>query len=133
MKMLVVEDDMLSRSLLQKRLVRFGECHVAVDGREGLTAVENAVQAGEPYQLICLDIMMPEIDGLQCLREIRALEERLAVPPDRRARILMTTAVDTMKSVMEAYARGGCDGYLVKPFEQEALYDALRLCGFAVQ
>lgn len=132
MKMLIVEDDQFSRSLLQKMLSPHGECHVAVNGKEGLVAVASALEEGAHYRLICLDIMMPEVDGLQCLREIRALERKFAVTGEERAKIVMTTAVDNMKSVMEAYSRGGCDAYLVKPFEQKALFVTLRTCGLAL-
>jgi two-component system chemotaxis response regulator CheY len=128
MKILIAEDDLISRNLLQKMLVRFGECDVAVNGREALAAFSLALQEGEPYSLACLDIMMPEMDGIECLKEMRRLEKENAVLDGNEVKIVMTTALDNMKSVMEAYYRGGCNAYLVKPIERETLYATLRDC-----
>ena len=63
MKTLIVEDDFTSRLLLQEILKRFGEIHIAVNGKEAVAAVRSAMDAGVPYDLICLDMMMPEMDG----------------------------------------------------------------------
>ena len=75
MKSLIVEDDFTSRLLLQEYLKVYGIPHIAVNGREAVEAVRLALEARDHYNLICLDIMMPEMDGQQALREIRALEE----------------------------------------------------------
>ncbi len=75
MKTLIVEDDFTSRVLLQEVLKRDGTVHIAVNGKEAVDAVRAAMDAGEPYDLICLDIMMPEMDGYEALKEIRAIEE----------------------------------------------------------
>jgi len=72
MKTLVVEDDFTSRLLLQTILKAYGECHVAADGTEALAAFLEAERTEQPYQLICLDIMMPDLDGKEVLRSIRA-------------------------------------------------------------
>ena len=63
MKTLIVEDDFTSRLLLQELLRRFGPCHVAVNGVEAVDAVTAALTANAPYDLICLDIMMPVMGG----------------------------------------------------------------------
>ena len=75
MKTLIVEDDFTSRLLLQELLKGYGPAHVAVNGKEAVEAARMAMDAGEPYDLICLDIMMPEMDGHGALKEIRAQEE----------------------------------------------------------
>ena len=131
MKILIVEDDQICRNLLKKMLARYGECHVAENGKAGLAAVALALQEEDPYQLVCLDIMMPEIDGLQCLKEIRA-QEKQYTDKKQPVKIIMTTAVDAMQSVMEAYSQGGCNAYLVKPFDHDVLEEALRLCDLPV-
>ena len=74
MKTLVVEDDLVSRQLLQTILSRYGECNVAVNGKEALSAFSLAWKALQPYDLICLDVMMPEMDGQETLRQIRKIE-----------------------------------------------------------
>ena len=120
MKTLIVEDDFTCRVLLQSLLAPYGDCHAAVDGKEALSAYHLAWKAGEPYDLICLDIMMPEMDGQNVLREIRGHEESWDIRSHRGATIIMTTALDDVGNVMSAFD-GLCDGYLVKPIEREKL------------
>jgi two-component system chemotaxis response regulator CheY len=63
MKSLIVDDDFFSRRILQALLAGYGESHVAVDGKEALFAFKQAIAEEQPYDVICLDIMMPEMDG----------------------------------------------------------------------
>ncbi|MBN1760351.1 MAG: response regulator [Chitinispirillaceae bacterium] len=125
MKTLVVEDDFTSRLLLQELLKSFGEVHVAVNGKEAVMAVEKAFTAGESYDLVCLDIMMPEMDGHQALAKIRSLEEARGTVSSEGMKIIMTTALDDVKSVSAAYEKL-CDGYLVKPIDKTKLTAQLK-------
>ena len=117
MKTLIVEDDFTSRLLMQEFLKSFGSSHIAVNGREAVEAVRLAIEAGEPYDLICLDIMMPEMDGLQALKEIRGMEAAGGIGPSQGARIVMTTALADVKNLSTAYSNL-CDAYLTKPIEK---------------
>lgn len=125
MRMLVVEDEPVSRLLLQKILEPYGEVHVAVHGREAVEAVRTALEKGERYDLICLDIMMPELDGQAALRMIRESEETVGITSTRGAKIIMVTALDDAKTIVDAY-RELCDGYLVKPVDRGKLNELLR-------
>ena len=93
MKALIVEDDFTSRLFLQTFLSRYGECHVAVNGKEAVEAFRLATNNGSPYDLICMDIMMPEMDGQEAVRQMRALEDAGGVLSHRGVKIIMTTAV----------------------------------------
>ena len=84
----------MSRRLLQAILAPHGACHVAVGGREALEAFKMALKDKQPYNLICLDIMMPEMDGQEVLKEIRRTEDELGISGCDRAKIIMTTALD---------------------------------------
>ena len=128
MNTLIVEDDFTSRLLMQELLKTYGPSHVAVNGKEAVQAVRAALAAKEPYNLICLDIMMPEMDGQEALKEIRASEEACGVFSTAGAKIVMTTAVKNMKSVSTAF-NSLCDAYLVKPIEKTKLLEALRQLG----
>jgi two-component system, chemotaxis family, chemotaxis protein CheY len=128
MKTLIVEDDFTSRLLLQELLKGFGPSHIAVNGKEAVEAARVARESGAPYDLICLDIMMPEMDGQEALRLIRAQEETKGIIFSHGAKIVMTTAVNDLKNVMAAYS-SLCDGYLVKPIEKAKLLAELRKMG----
>ena len=125
MKTLIVEDDFTGRLLLQKLLTRYGECHIAVNGREAVAASHMASEAGQAYDLICMDIMMPEMDGQTALKEIRAMEEARGIVSTRGAKIVMTTALGDIKNMATAY-RELCDGYLVKPIDKAKLIALLE-------
>ena len=125
MKTLIAEDDFTSRLLLQKILEKHGTCHIAVNGKETVEAARKAIEEGEPYDLICLDIMMPEMDGQEALAEIRRLEETMVVSGEIRTRIIMTTALADRTNVLKARERR-CDGFLAKPIDKAKLEEDLR-------
>ncbi|MFO7655237.1 MAG: response regulator [Candidatus Krumholzibacteriia bacterium] len=131
MRILVVEDDFISRRLLCRYLEPYGECDVAVNGREAIQAVRRALNSGPRYDLVCLDIMMPDMDGQQTLREIRILEKEGGVAPEDTARVIMTTALEDHVNVMKAF-RSQCDGYVVKPIERKRLLQILHESGLPV-
>ena len=128
MKSLIAEDDFTSRLLLQELLKSYGPSHIAVNGKEAVEAVRVALENGEPYALICLDIMMPEMDGQEALRQIRAQEEAKGIPSTNGARIVMTTALNDPHNVMVAY-RSLCDAYLTKPIHKAKLIEELHKMG----
>ena len=132
MKSLVVEDNLMSRILLQKILAPYGETHVAVDGKEAIIAFRISIEEKQPYDLICLDIMMPEMDGHAVLKEIRKIEDADDSPGRDNVKIVMTTAMDDSKNVMRAF-KAQCDGYLVKPFEKQKFFEELRKLGLPGQ
>ncbi len=125
MKTLIVEDDFTSRLLLQEILKVYGPSHVAVNGKEAVAAVRLALAQNAPYDLVCMDIMMPEMDGQQALREIRELEEAKGILSSSGAKVVMITALTDVKNVSAAY-RNLCDGYLTKPIEKSKLLEELR-------
>jgi two-component system chemotaxis response regulator CheY len=125
MKTLIVEDDFTSRLLLQELLKGYGETHIAVNGKEAVEAVRLALNEKQPYSLILLDIMMPEMDGQEALTHIRALEEERQISSFDGAKIVMTTALGDLKNVLAAYT-SLCDAYLTKPIEKRKLLEKLR-------
>ncbi len=121
MKTLIVEDDFLARSLLSTVLAEYGVCHVAVNGEEALAAVVRGFEEKNPYDLICLDIMMPVMDGQQALQEIRKIEEKIGIMGIDATKVIMITAVDDSKNIMKAFRQGQCEAYLTKPLDREKL------------
>ncbi len=128
MKALIAEDDFTSRLLLQTILSPYGECHVAVNGREAIEAFTKARNEGAPYDLLCLDIMMPEMDGQAALKEIRAIEEADGILSTFGVKIVMTTALGEPKNVIDAFMEL-CDAYIIKPVEKAKLLATLQTLG----
>ncbi|MBF0545007.1 MAG: response regulator [Candidatus Riflebacteria bacterium] len=128
MRILVVEDDFVSRCVFSEYLKPYGEVDVAENGLEGVNAFQAALNEGKPFQLVCLDIMMPEMDGQTVLKEIRILEEKREIRGLDGAKVIMTTALDDFQSIMTAF-KGQCEGYLVKPIEKAKLVQQLKNLG----
>ncbi|MBF0516051.1 MAG: response regulator [Nitrospirae bacterium] len=126
MRILIAEDDFTSRTLLQHFLSPYGDCDVTVNGMEAVEAFMLAVEEGQPYDLICLDIMMPELDGIKALKAIREKERASGTGPKNEAKVVMTTALDSPKDVIEAYYKGGCTDYLTKPIDTQRLLELLK-------
>jgi len=124
MKTLIVEDDFTSRILLQKFLAPYGESHVAINGVEAVAAFSTALFSDDPYDLVCLDIMMPEKDGQATLKDIRAIEESKGTLLGDGVKIIMVTALSSMDEKITAF-KEACDAYLVKPVDRNKLINLL--------
>jgi two-component system chemotaxis response regulator CheY len=125
MRVLIAEDDFASRKFMLRFLSKYGECDITVDGQEAVEAFVMALQSKEGYDLVCLDIMMPGMDGYQALRKIRELEKEYSVPEDKAAKIIMTTALSEGRNVTKAFDLG-CTAYAGKPIDQEKFENVLR-------
>ena len=90
MRILLAEDDYVTRKFMTGFLSKYGECDVTVDGMEAVDAFMMALEDEEPYDLVCLDIMMPVMDGYQALMGIRNLEKERNIPENERVKIIMT-------------------------------------------
>ena len=128
MKILLAEDDFVTRKYMSNFLSKYGECDVTVDGMEAVDAFMMALEDGEPYDLVCLDIMMPVMDGYQALVGIRNLEKERNIPEEKMVKVIMTTALNEEKNVKMAFELG-CTIYSGKPIDQERFDQALRKLG----
>lgn len=129
MRALIVEDDVISREILQKILNEYGDCDLAFDGREGIEIFKHALKEARPYDLICMDIMMPELSGLDALHRIRQIEKEHGVNRADEAKVIMTTALSGSKEVIDALYKGGASAYFVKPIELDAFVQELEKIG----
>jgi two-component system, chemotaxis family, chemotaxis protein CheY len=118
MRILIAEDDLSSRRFMMKFLSVYGECDVTIDGLETIDAYLLAYKDGKPYDLICLDIMMPKLDGLKTLKTIRAIEKQNGIEEVNRVKIIMTTALND-KNTIASSSEAGCEAYAWKPIDQE--------------
>jgi two-component system chemotaxis response regulator CheY len=128
MRTLIVEDDPTSRLLLQQILGEYGLTSVAGNGCDALAAFREAFDRGEPYDLVILDIMMPEMDGQAALCEIRRLETECGYPAGRGVKVIMSSMLSDSCNVITAF-REQCDAYLPKPIDKARIRDCLRELG----
>ncbi len=91
---------------------------MATNGKEGIQCFNLAMEENEPYDLVCLDIVMPEVDGKLALEEIRRMEGEVGIKGSAESKVLTITSLDDPKTVIECF-RKGATAYLVKPVEHE--------------
>jgi two-component system chemotaxis response regulator CheY len=128
MRTLIVDDDPVCRSLLVAACRPHGPTTEACTGRAAVEAVRNALLIDQPFDLITLDIMMPDMDGQAALVALRSLESVKGLAPDQVAKVLMTTALSDGQNVLAAF-REHCHGYLIKPVKLDKLYGELARLG----
>ena len=132
MKILIAEDDYVSRKFLLKFLSQYGDCDVTVDGMEAIEVFLMALEDKQYYDLICLDIMMPEVDGIKALKTIRKLELERSIPADKKSKIIMTTALNSTDEVLDSFDSGS-EAYAVKPIDTDKLIDVMSKLGLINQ
>ena len=128
LRMLIVEDEFLSRNLLASLMAERGSADVAVDGEEAVRAVKYAYDSGTPYDVIFLDIMLPVMDGQEALRRIRDYERERGLHAPEGCKVVMTTALSDARNVMDAF-KGQCEAYIVKPYNKPKIEEQLRSIG----
>jgi CheY-like chemotaxis protein len=131
MKILVVDDEMVSRTKMMKILCEFGECVVSESGSDALEEFKHAWDSGTPFDLISLDINMADISGIDVLKAIRSIELERNVKKDRMSKVMMVTS-HADQDVVIGSMKAGCNNYIVKPFTPERVVEKVRSLGFNV-
>jgi two-component system chemotaxis response regulator CheY len=127
MKCMVVEDDDFGREMVTCMLSEYAETiDTARDGAEAVQQFARALHDKSPYQLVCLDIMMPVMDGQEALKRMRHLEKEAGISPSQASVIIMTTALDSAEDIQNAIWQGDCTDYMVKPISQTDLVALLN-------
>ncbi len=127
MKILVVDDEIVSRKKMMKITNDFGPCDGAQNGKDALSLVKTALAEWKLYDLITLDVSMPDISGTEVLSSIRKMEEERGLDEEEQAKILMVTSHSDMETVKACV--GKCNGYMIKPFNKEVLLEKMKKIG----
>lgn len=125
MRMLIAEDDFVSRKILFKFMSQYADCDLVVNGLEALEAYLLAVKENKPYDLIFLDIMMPKVDGVKALKTIRDLEKQNGILNKNRTKIIMITALAETQHIQNAFEIG-CEAYATKPIDIGNLTEMMK-------
>ena len=128
MRVLIVEDDFVGSRLMKKFLEADCFCHLAFDGREAIEAFETALKEEKPYDLLFLDIMMPEVNGVDVLKTIRKMEQDKGIPEEEGVKVIMTTALNDADVIMDSF-NARCDSYMVKPIRKDKLFEEIENLG----
>lgn len=126
MRILIVDDDQSGRALLTEYLKSYGVSEFAENGLEAIEVFEAGLDRGEPFDLVCLDISMPIMDGHTTLKEIRRIESERGVATG--CKVVMITAIRSVRTVMETFG-DMCDAYLPKPLDKRRFFDQLESLG----
>lgn len=124
MKTLVVEDDYITSQVMQEIMLSFGECDIAEEGASAIQLFNKAHEINKPYDLIFLDIMMPEMDGQEVLRHIRSIESTKSIQGLEGVKVVMTTALDDFDNIKSAFQKQA-EGYIVKPIDKDKVIKIL--------
>ncbi|MCK5707176.1 MAG: response regulator [Candidatus Aureabacteria bacterium] len=122
-KILVVDDNFSNRKLILKILEGRAICDVAANGEEALEAYNISIKDNKPYDLILLDIQMPDVDGMQVLQKIREEEKTAGVKVGKEIQIIMVTA--HREPFFDAFKKG-CDDYINKPIRPDMLIERIE-------
>lgn len=125
MKILIAEDDYVNRRFLFKFFSQYGDCDMVVNGEEAVTAFMFSLEEDEPYDVICLDIMMPKLDGLKALKMISSIEKDNRISQDKLSKKFVITALDNVRDVEKAFELG-CEVYATKPINTAKLIEVMK-------
>ena len=121
MRSLIVDDSMTNAKMLKSFLSPFGECDIVTNGKEAIEVYNNSLESDNLYHLICLDIMMPEMNGQIALVKLRQIEDEKKILNHDRVKIIMVSGAPLRENLINAF-KGRCDAYLPKPFSKNGLF-----------
>lgn len=129
MRILIVDDELVSRVKMRKILESIGTCETVRNGMHAIAAFRVARASLQPFELITLDIEMPEMDGTEVLYQIREIENQRGVPKEEQVKILMVTSRSDKGNVFTSI-QAGCDNYIIKPFDKNTVIKKLQEMGY---
>ncbi len=129
MKILVVDDELVSRKKMETILEKFGQCTGVATGLQALTHFSKALKKGKGFNLVTLDISLPDMEGTEVLSRLRGIEQQENIREDGKVKVLMVTSHADQETVLLSIV-AGCDDYIIKPFSKETMEEKIRKIGF---
>jgi two-component system, chemotaxis family, chemotaxis protein CheY len=125
MRILIVEDEKISRQKMQLIMNNFGECDSLERGDKAVEAFQKAWDMRAPYDVITLDIVLEDMNGMDVLLNMREIEKSMNLPAAKKAKIIMVTSQSDRDFVITCMT-ANCDGYVVKPFTKQTISKCLH-------
>ncbi|MBF0485904.1 MAG: response regulator [Candidatus Omnitrophica bacterium] len=122
-KILIVDDNLADLELFKEVLKDMGEIYLAINGREAWDGYISAFKQEQPFDIILLDLVMPEMDGAEVLSKVREFEKKSGVVKGQEVPIVMVTAFE--KPFMKDFNRT-CDDYMLKPIDVLGILGKVR-------
>jgi len=129
---LIVDDEELGRELVAQYLQQVPVVVAVGSGEEAVEKFRAAQEAGEPFELVLLDIVMPGMDGIATGTALRKLEKERGITVAQQAKIIMLTARNTPLDVMQSLMSVQSAAYLVKPVEPGKFRETLSKVGLKI-
>jgi len=124
MRTLIVEDVHFLALILERMIEPYSKSDYASSGALAIEKYTKAFTKGKPYDLICLDLLLPEMDGFDVLRSVRHFENEFNLDASSRVKIVVISTFNDRKTVAKA-RKAGCDGYIAKPFRKDKVLEVL--------
>ncbi len=131
MKILIAEDQAISREILIRMLADIGQIDAFATGQDALNAFKKGLENSDPFKIMISDVSMPIMSGIDLLKAIRAFEQTKKIPGQDRVKVLMLTSCADKDTVISCY-RAGCDDYAVKPFNKRVVIEKIKKFGFTL-
>lgn len=126
MDILIVDDQEQARLTLETVLSEFGNCRTAESGEKAVELFTEKLESGKGYDLVIMDIMMPDMDGHEALKEMRIREKEYLKDKSDRVVAIMLSALDDDTTILRAEIVTGADKYISKPIDADSLIASLR-------
>ena len=126
LNMLIVDDELYNRTIMKHIVSAFGICDFAVNGVEAVHTFQVARENDQPYDVVFMDILMPEMDGHQALKGIRAFEREVNTPQVKDVVVFMVTCLSSHDNVCKAFFKGYCTDYITKPIRSSKIIAKMR-------
>lgn len=125
MRILIVEDEKISRLQLTRIAKGYGRCDIAEDGESAIEYIKKSFKTKRLYDIVFLDIVLPKISGHIVLQVIRAYEHDVGIAREDMTKVYMTTGLKDSNNIKKAYSNM-VDGYLVKPLIKEKIEELFK-------
>ncbi|MFC1532055.1 HDOD domain-containing protein [Thermodesulfobacteriota bacterium] len=131
MKILIVDDELVSRMKMQKIMNSIGECEAVESGSAAVMSFSSALKNKAPFELITLDVSMPEMNGIEILNKYRAIEKEMKVPNEKQVKVMMVTSQADKETIITC-VKAGCNDYITKPFDKAIIISKLQKMGINI-